>query len=264
MLYISWFSLQLPLYWLSLLLPRTLKNKSNFTFNCPLKFLLLCPVLIFGLNHIQLFRESESSLKFLISVLGLSLCWHQSLFILMMIIIIGNVITVLTCFLRWRWFSSEQKSRIFLWDQASRRPGRAGLGQPAELSSTTGKNVNTDTEQSPALAALNPPSLCRVKDGTKMWKFPDKSTHGGLPPSHDHMSNVTLGKPEKLYARPASLYGGYKIRGWGFQDTHQDLITLGWLLKTHDHSAPIFYALIHFGDLLTDQVTCHITLSWFI
>ena len=64
----------------------------------------------------------------------------------MMIIIIGNVIMVLTCFLRWRWFSSEQKSRIFLWDQASRRPGRAGLGQPAELSSTTGKNVNTDTE----------------------------------------------------------------------------------------------------------------------
>ena len=90
MLYISWFSLQLPLYWLSLLLPRTLKNKSNFTFNCPLKFLLLCPVLIFGLNHIQLFRESESSLKFLISVLGLSRCWHQSLFILMMIIIIGT------------------------------------------------------------------------------------------------------------------------------------------------------------------------------
>ena len=90
MLYISWFSLQLPLCWLSLLLPRTLKNKSSFTFDCPLKFLLLCPVLIFGLNHIQLFRESESSLKFLISVLGLSRCWHQSLFILMMIIIIGT------------------------------------------------------------------------------------------------------------------------------------------------------------------------------
>ena len=262
MLYISWFSLQLPLYWLSLLLPRTLKNKSNFTFNCPLKFLLLCPVLIFGLNHIQLFRESESSLMFLISVLGLSRCWHQSLFILMMIIIIGT------------W---SRSSHVFSADAGSllsrnpesfsatrRAGGQAGLVWASQPSSVQ-PPVKTSTQtQSPALAALNPPSLCRVKDGTKMWKFPDKSTHGGLPPSHDHMSNVTLGKPEKLYARPASLYGGYKVRGWGFQDTHQDLITLGWLLKTHDHPAPIFYALIHFGDILTDQVTCHITLSWFM
>ena len=148
MLYISWFSLQLPLCWLSLL-PRTIINKSYFTFNCPLKFLLLCPVLIFGLNHIQLFRESESSLKFFLSRFK-----------------VYHFVDIKVC-LFWWWSSLlgtwSRSSHVFSADAGSllsrnpesfsatrraqsRRPGRAGLGQPAELSSTTGKNVNTDTE----------------------------------------------------------------------------------------------------------------------
>ena len=191
MLYISWFSLQLPLCWLSLL-PRTIINKSYFTFNCPLKFLLLCPVLIFGLNHIQLFRESESSLKFFLSRFK-----------------VYHFVDIKVC-LFWWWSSLlgtwSRSSHVFSADAGSllsrnpesfsatrraqsRRPGRAGLGQPSSVQPP----VKTSTQtQSPALAALNPPSLCRVKDGTKMWKFPDKSTHGGLPPSH-----VTLGKPRE-------------------------------------------------------------------
>ena len=147
---------------------------------------------------------------------------------------------------------------------ATRRAGgQAGLvwaSQPSSVQPPVKTSTQTQSRARHLLLSTLRLSL-ESRMGRKCGNFLiNRLTGDSLP----HMSNVTLGNPEKLYARPAILYGGYKIRGWGFQDTHQDLITLGWLLKTHDHPAPIFYALIHFGDLLTDQVTCHITLSWFI
>ena len=186
MLYISWFSLQLPLCWLSLL-PRTIINKSYFTFNCPLKFLLLCPVLVFGLNHIQLFRESESSLKFFFypGVRFITLLTSKFVY--------SNddhhywerdhgphMFSPLTLVLFW-----AEIQNLSLRPGEHRAGGQAGLVWASQPSSVQ-PPVKTSTQtQSPALAALNPPSLCRVKDGTKMWKFPEKSTHGGLPPSHE-------------------------------------------------------------------------------
>ena len=148
-------------------------------------FLSLCPVLIFGLNH-SYSEKVKVFLEFFVFSLGLSRYIKVCLF--------------------WWWSSLlgrwSRSSHVFSLDAGSllsrnpesfsgaRRAGRpvqAGLGRASP--SSVQPPVKTSTQRQswgPALAALNPPpSLCRVKDGTQMWKFPEKSPHGGLPPSHE-------------------------------------------------------------------------------
>ena len=116
-------------------------------------------------------------------VWDVSLCLHQSLFIVMMIIITGDMITVITCFLPWRWICSEQKSRIFLWDQAT-RPAWPGSAEPARAQFNHRQKTSTEAQGHWLLSTLLRLSA-ESRIGVNMWKFPEKSTHGGLPPPHE-------------------------------------------------------------------------------
>ena len=156
----------------------------NVHFSCPFYPNVLSRYLAW-ITVIQ--RKWKFFKVFVVRVWDVSLCLHQSLFIVMMIIIIGDMITIITCFLPWRWISSEQKSRIFLWDQAT-RPAWPGSGPSlSELSSTTGTNVNRGRQDPTRHLLLS--TLLRLsaesRMGVNMWKFPEKSTLRGLPPSHE-------------------------------------------------------------------------------
>ena len=123
-------------------------------------------------------------------VWDVSLCLHQSLFIVMMIIITGDMITVVTCFLPWRWICSEQKSRIFLWDQATRPAWPGSVQSLPELSSTTGRKH----QQRHRGTGCSQPSSVSLPSQGSGWIcgnfLKNRLTGDSLP----LMSNVKLGK----------------------------------------------------------------------